>query len=132
MFRVHNKNNIFIVNFEHISHLFLEFLLLILSKQMLAGQCLNKYLQNQCGRTFSYNFFQVNSQNPYLEEYVWEPCCCTIDINNEQLLRATLKKIKDSELDTEVVVRRFSSKQVFLKIRPATLLKGYSNKGVFL
>ena len=58
MFRVHNKNNIFIVNFEHISHLFLEFLLLILSKQMLAGQCLNEYLQNQCGRTFSYNFFR--------------------------------------------------------------------------
>ena len=57
-----------------------------------------------------HNFFQVNSQNPYMEEYVGEPYCYTIDVNNEQLLRATLRKIKDSEVDTEAVVRRFSSK----------------------
>ena len=30
-------SGIFIVNFEHISHLFLEFLLLTLNKQMLGG-----------------------------------------------------------------------------------------------
>ena len=40
-----------------------------------------------------------------MEEYVGEPYCYTIDVNNEQLLRATLKKIKDSEVDSEVVVR---------------------------
>ena len=45
-----------------------------------------------------------------MEEYVGEPYCYTIDVNNEQLLRATLKKIKDSEVDSEVVVRRCSSK----------------------
>ena len=48
MFKVNDKNTrtkhhwrrsgVFI-NFEHISHLFLVFLLLILNKQMLAGQC---------------------------------------------------------------------------------------------
>ena len=55
-------------------------------------------------------FFQVNSQNPYMEEYVGEPYCYTIDVNNEQLLRATLKKIKDSEVDSKEVVYRCSSK----------------------
>ena len=40
MFKVNNKNNrwrrsgVFIVNFEHISHLFLVFILLTLNKQM--------------------------------------------------------------------------------------------------
>ena len=51
-----------------------------------------------------------------MEEYVGEPYCYTIDVNNEQLLRATLKKIKDSEVDSEVVVRRCSSKWVFWQI----------------
>ena len=46
MFKVYNKNTgttsirrsgVFIVNFEHISHLFLVFLLLILNKSILAG-----------------------------------------------------------------------------------------------
>ena len=31
------RSGVFIVNFEHISHLFLAFLLLTLNKQMLAG-----------------------------------------------------------------------------------------------
>ena len=51
-------------------------------------------------------FFQVNSQNPYMEEYVGEPYCYTIDVNNDQLLRATLKKIKDSEVDSKEVIYR--------------------------
>ena len=55
-------------------------------------------------------FFQVNSQNPYMEEYVGEPYCYTIDVNNEQLLRATLKKIKYSKVDSKAVVRKCSSK----------------------
>ena len=38
MFKVNNKNtDFFIVNFEHISHLFLVFLLLTLNKSVLAG-----------------------------------------------------------------------------------------------
>ena len=40
MFEVNNKytrTNIFIVNFDHISYLFLMFLLLTLNKQMLIG-----------------------------------------------------------------------------------------------
>ena len=53
-------------------------------------------------------FFQVNSQNPYMEEYVGEPYCYTIDVNNDQLLRATLKKIKDSEVDSKEVIYRCS------------------------
>ena len=45
-------------------------------------------------------FFQVNSQNPYMEEYVGEPYCYTID----------LKKIKYSKVDSKAVVRKCSSK----------------------
>ena len=37
MFKVNNKDVIFIVNFEHISQLFPVFLLLTLNMQMLAG-----------------------------------------------------------------------------------------------
>ena len=41
MFKVHNKDtrtSVFTVNFEHISHLVLVFLLLTLTMQMLAGR----------------------------------------------------------------------------------------------
>ena len=37
MFKVRNKDSVFIVNFEHISHLILVFVLLSLSKEMPAG-----------------------------------------------------------------------------------------------
>ena len=46
LFKINNKNtkkiysDVFIVNFEHILHFFLRFLLLTLNKEMLAGkQC---------------------------------------------------------------------------------------------
>ena len=35
--RLWDRSGVFIVNFEHITHLFLLFLLLTLNKQMLAG-----------------------------------------------------------------------------------------------
>ena len=50
MFKVNNKNTrrrercrpgVCIVNFEHISHLFLVFLLFILKNEMLAGECVS-------------------------------------------------------------------------------------------
>ena len=34
---VRRRSGVFIINFEHVSHLFLVFLFLILNKQMLAG-----------------------------------------------------------------------------------------------
>ena len=37
MLKVNNKDNVFTVNFEHISHLVLVFLLLNLNMEMLAG-----------------------------------------------------------------------------------------------
>ena len=40
---------------------------------------------------------KLTSQNPYMEEFVGEPYCYTIDIKNESLLRNTLKKIKDMQ-----------------------------------
>ena len=67
---VHSRRSgVFIVNFEHISHLFLVFLLLTLNKQMLAGILkisVNEFISNQ-SRPSVYNFTKNRTS---LEEYV--------------------------------------------------------------
>ena len=48
------RSGLFIVNFEHISHLFLVFLLLTLKKQMLAGKHTQIQIQNKRGNHASF------------------------------------------------------------------------------
>ena len=54
------RSGVFIVNFEHVSHLFLVFLLLTFNKKMLAGLRFTSHVQ--CHRlifTVNYNWFVV-------------------------------------------------------------------------
>ena len=63
MFKVNHKNNVFVVNFEHISHLFLVFLLL----------------------NFVQFVFKVSTPNWHHEH-----CSCVFIINFEQILHIAL------------------------------------------
>ena len=56
MFKVNNRSGIFIVNFEHISHLVLVFLLLTLNKQMLAGNILFEFVSDFVSRDGANSF----------------------------------------------------------------------------
>ena len=55
MFKVNNRSGIF-VNFEHISHLVLVFLLLTLNKQMLAGNILFEFVSDFVSRDGANSF----------------------------------------------------------------------------
>ena len=50
--------------------------------------------------------FQLESQNPYMEEYVGEPYCYTIDVHDEKALRTTLEKIKNNKVQNSKVFAR--------------------------
>ena len=60
-----HQNDVFIVNFEHISHLVLLFLLLTASKQMPTGTCISKGFYSD----FTYLSRFLSIRNVYFPEY---------------------------------------------------------------
>lgn len=52
---------------------------------------------------------ELNSQNPYMEEFIGEPYCFTINITDQILLRKTLEKIKDMKSLPPKIPREFTA-----------------------
>ena len=52
---------------------------------------------------------QMTSQNPYMEEFVGEPYCYTINVTDETLLRKTLQKIKTTRALPGKIPKEFTN-----------------------
>ncbi|XP_057292229.1 alpha-1,6-mannosylglycoprotein 6-beta-N-acetylglucosaminyltransferase A-like [Hydractinia symbiolongicarpus] len=63
---------------------------------------------------------KLTSQSPYMEEFVGEPYCYTIDIKNETLLRLTLQKIKDMKPLPPKIPKEFTNEGMLERVHVFT------------
>ena len=63
---------------------------------------------------------KLTSQSPYMEEFIGEPYCFTIDIKNETLLRKTLQKIKEMQPLPTRIPKEFTNEGMLERVHVFT------------